>query len=44
MIASLFAANSPGLIRAEACNEWELLYKEDPTGPANSKNLFRVGD
>ena len=25
-------------------NEWELLYKEDPTGPANSKNLFRVGD
>ena len=24
-------------------NEWELLYKEDPTGPANSKNLIRLG-
>jgi hypothetical protein len=32
-------ANSSG-----SHDEWELTYREDPTGSANSNNLFRVGD
>lgn len=32
-------ANSSG-----SHDEWELTYKEDPLGPANSENLIRVGD
>jgi hypothetical protein len=32
-------ANSSG-----SDNEWGLIYKEDPTGPANLENLIRVGD
>jgi hypothetical protein len=32
-------ANSSG-----SHDEWELTYREDPTGPANSKNLIRLGD
>ena len=31
-------ANSSG-----SHDEWELTYREDPTGPANSRNLIRLG-